>query len=99
MNVKEPLKAKGLQHIGVAIVKFIKENKTQSVPDMRKDKFLNCFNIMTKVYSNYCDSVKDRREHLNDLTRFDCYKRLRQAVTEFIEDVPENLLNLLREKL
>src|SRR5277367_6422277 len=99
MNVKEPLKAKGLQHIGVAIVNFIKENKTQSVSDMHKEKFVSCFNVMTKVYSNYCDSVEDRREHLNDLTRFDCYQRLRQAVIEFIEDLPENLLDLLREKL
>jgi len=99
MNVKEPLKAKGLQHIGVAIVKFIKDNKTQSVPDMHKEKFIRCFNVMTKVYNNYCDSVEDRREHLNDLTRFDCYKILRQAVIEFIEDLPQNLLDLLREKL
>src|SRR5271163_4852212 len=99
MNVKEPLKAKGLQHIGVAIVKFIKQNKTQSVPDMHKDKFMRYFNIMTKVYSNYCDRVEDRREHLNDLTRFARFKRLRQAVIEFIEDIPENLLDLLIEKL
>ena len=99
MNVKEPLKAKGLQHIGVAVVKFIKDNKTQSVPDMHKEKFIRCFNVMTKVYNNYCDSVEDRREHLNDLTRFDCYRRLRQAVIEFIEDLPQNLLDLLREKL
>src|SRR5277367_4511363 len=99
MNVKEPLKANGLQHIAVAIVNFIKENKTQSVPDMHKEKFVSCFNVMTKVYRNYCDSVEDRTEHLNDLTRFDCYKRLRQAVIEFIEDLPQNLLDLLIEKL
>src|SRR5271170_3693983 len=99
MNVKEPLKAKGLQHIGMAIVNFIKQNKTQSVPDMHKEKFIRCFNVMTKAYSNYCDSVEDRREHLNDLTRFDCYKRLRQAVIEFIEDLPQNRLDLLIEKL
>ena len=88
MNVKEPLKAKGLQYIGMAIVNFIKENKTQSVPDMHKEKFIRCFNLMTKVHSNYCDSVEDRKEHLDDLTRFDCYKRLRQSVIEFIEDLP-----------
>ena len=99
MNVKEPLKAKGLRHLGKTIVDFIKENSNQSVPDMHKDKFMRCFNVMTKVYSNYCDSVEDRKEHLDDLTRFDCYKRLRQAVIEFIEDLPENLLDLLREKL
>jgi len=99
MNVNEPLKAKGLQQIGMAIVNFIKQNKTQSVPAMHRDKFISCFNVMTKVYNNYCDNVEDRKECVDDFLKFECYKRLRQAVIEFIEDLPKNLLDLLKEKL
>src|SRR6476469_60231 len=99
MNVREPLKGKGLRNIGLVIVDFIKENKGQSVPNMHKDKFLKCFSFMNKAYRSYCGDLQDSREHLDDFLKFDCHKNLRQAVIEFIEDLPENLLNLLREKL
>src|SRR6476469_654656 len=99
MNVREPLKAKGLRNIGLVIVDFIKENKDQSVHYMHKDKFLKCFSFMNKAYRSYCGDLQDSREHLDDFLKFDCHKNLRQAVIEFIEDLPENVLNLVREKL
>src|SRR6476469_3389748 len=99
MNVREPLKAKGLRNIGLVIVDFIKENKDQSVPNMHKDKFMKRFSVMNRAYSSYCGDLEDQREHFDDFLKFDCHKNLRQAVIEFIEDLPEKLLNLLREKL
>jgi len=99
MNVREPLKAKGLRNIGLVIVDFIKENKDQSVPNMHKNKFMKCFSDMNRAYRSYCSDLEDRREHLDDFLKFECHKNLRQAVIEFIEDLPENLLDLLREKL
>src|SRR6266536_847216 len=85
-----------LENIGNVIHVFIQDNRYDSVPAMNFLKLSNRIMEMNKLFEKYGNGIA---ENEREISQFNIFKKLRQAVIKFLEELPSDLLESLRNTL
>jgi len=85
-----------LEIIGNVIHVFIRDNRYDSVPAMNFLELSNRIMEMNKLFQKYGNGIA---ENEREISQFNIFKKLRQAVIKFLEELPSDLLESLRNTL